>query len=219
MRQVVAFALSVVFLLGVVTPVMAQGQASIQSVTDQERAYFDQLQADIKRVGELSTEMSNLFTQAGTTPAVMFNDTWRIKLAALLVEWEQFHADAQLMQPSPRQQHIHAIWLAVTELMAKSTDDFITGIDAIDAASIERGTARVVYAALLMDDITSAVLAFNANPDAPFVGTHALPPVETCDSFPSYPEAQQYYAAYPDAQPVIDPDWDSLACEVFFGMG
>ena len=36
--------------------------------------------------------------------------------------------------------------------------------------------------------------------------------------FASYAEAQAYYADHPEAHPVIDPNGDGRACEVYFGV-
>ena len=43
--------------------------------------------------------------------------------------------------------------------------------------------------------------------------------ITDCAEFADYDEAQDYYADNPDAQIYIDPDFDGLACEVFFGRG
>lgn len=42
--------------------------------------------------------------------------------------------------------------------------------------------------------------------------------VTDCSPFASYDEAQTYYAAHPDAQGVIDPNYDGYACENYFGV-
>ncbi len=42
-------------------------------------------------------------------------------------------------------------------------------------------------------------------------------PVADCSPFASYAEAQVYYADHPEAQPIIDPNGDGRACEVYFG--
>ncbi len=43
-------------------------------------------------------------------------------------------------------------------------------------------------------------------------------PVADCSPFASYQEAQTYYADHPEAQPIIDPNNDGRACEVYFGV-
>ncbi len=50
--------------------------------------------------------------------------------------------------------------------------------------------------------------AVAADPDEPLVAD--------CSPFASYEEAQTYYAEHPEAQPVIDPNADGRACEVWF---
>ncbi|MGH2531563.1 MAG: thermonuclease family protein [Thermomicrobiales bacterium] len=42
--------------------------------------------------------------------------------------------------------------------------------------------------------------------------------ITDCAAFGSFGEAQGYYAAQPDAQPFLDPNFDGRACEVWFGI-
>lgn len=44
------------------------------------------------------------------------------------------------------------------------------------------------------------------------------PVVADCSPFASFDEAQVYYTGHPEAQPVIDPNGDGRACEVYFGV-
>ena len=56
----------------------------------------------------------------------------------------------------------------------------------------------------------------------------AVPPTPTpvpeaalitdCSPFASFDEANVYYAAHPDTQPYLDPNYDGRACEVYFGV-
>ena len=50
------------------------------------------------------------------------------------------------------------------------------------------------------------------------VAARITSPVVDCSPFASYTEAQAYYADHPEAQPVIDPNGDGRACEVYFGV-
>jgi micrococcal nuclease len=49
-------------------------------------------------------------------------------------------------------------------------------------------------------------------------GGQLAPLVGDCSPFASFEDAQAYYQSRPDAQPIIDPDADGLACEVWFGV-
>ncbi|MCC7024979.1 MAG: hypothetical protein IT338_19265 [Thermomicrobiales bacterium] len=40
-----------------------------------------------------------------------------------------------------------------------------------------------------------------------------------CSAFATYEEAQNYLASNPGAAPIIDPNYDGRACEVWFGVG
>ena len=188
-------------------------------VTVEELAYFEVLRADMERVTGPTAEFGALFTAAGNDPTLLFDGTWQIQVAALLVEWQQFDSDAQQMTPSARQLHIHDLWLAITELMRLSGDDIVLGVDNLDPDSLNRGSARITYATLLIEDLTAAIELFAEDPDASYTPIHAMSPVANCEPFPNYEEAQQYYAAHPWEQPTIDPDVDGLACEVYFGQG
>ena len=188
-----------------------------QVPTDQEEAYIDAIMSDADDYASIMQQIGPLFQQAGANPAVVFNETWQIQLAAQLVQWETVSERAHTYQPSERQHHIHAIWLTISELSLKAIDDIIQGVDTIDADALNRGTARLNYMSLLVEDVMAAVTQFLTDPNAPFTSTHAINPVPGCEVFPSYEEAQHYYAAFPEEQPTIDPDWDGLACEVYFG--
>jgi len=45
-----------------------------------------------------------------------------------------------------------------------------------------------------------------------------VPLATTCGVFASFAEANAYYAAYPAAQPWLDPNGDGRACEIFFAV-
>ena len=42
--------------------------------------------------------------------------------------------------------------------------------------------------------------------------------VADCSTFATYEAAHIYYALSPAAQPLLDPDEDGLACEIWFGV-
>lgn len=213
MRRLLAF-LGVVVLLATSSAAAAQGD-----LTDQELAYFDALQGDLDQFADITEEIGALFTDAGQTPALMFTQDWQLELAGQLVMWQDIADNAKTLRPSDRQQHIHDIWLDVTELTSLATDNIIAGVDNVDPNAMNQGTSRILYATALINELTPAIEAFAEDPNAPYRTQYALNPVTDCSAFRDYTMAQDYYAAWPEEQPTIDPDFDGLACEVHFGMG
>ncbi len=132
---------------------------------------------------------------------------------------QQVAEDARALDPSDRQGHIQELWLAVNDLTETAVDEYIVGIDSLDPESLEMGAARYVYAGLLVGDLIAARDAFNEDPNDPVEPEHVIGPVEECNEFDDYDVAQDYYAAHPEEQETIDPDFDGLACEVFFERG
>lgn len=184
--------------------------------TDQEDAYIDALNDQVDTVSEASRELSVLFSDAGIDPTLFLDQRWIIDVAAQFVTVQQLEVEAQLLQPSERQQGIHDVWIEITRLLTLAVDDFTFGIDNLEPASIEQGTERFVWATTLTEDLQDALTAFDDNPNIAFEPTYPLFSVETCDQFSDFNVAQEYYAANPEDQLTIDPDLDGLACEVFF---
>ena len=186
-------------------------------LTDQEQEYFDALVQDTEQIGEAGGEIGTLFQDAADDPTVIFDEEWSFDLAAQFFIWQQVGVEAQTLDPSLRQQHIHDLWLEINRLTTLAVDDYIIFIDEIDAEAAARASARVNYAAMLTDDLTAAVEAFEQNPDAPIEPAGIIAPVADCEAFDTYEEAQEYYPAHPEEQATIDPDFDGFACEVHFG--
>jgi hypothetical protein len=196
-----------------------QANTASTDLTDQEETYFDELQDQVESYGDTSEEFANLFGQAGEDPTLFVDESWLIQVAGELVSWQTIAADAQTLDPSSRQQPIHDIWLEINRMNLLVVDDISYGIDNLDPDAINRSTARILYITLLIDDITDVTVEFIENPNAPIEPEQVIGPVPDCEPFSDYDQAQVYYGAHPEEQPVIDPDFDGLACEVFFGRG
>lgn len=184
--------------------------------TDQEEAYLDALNEQTETVGDVSSDLSTLFTDAGTDPTLFLDQRWIIDVAAQFATLQLLEDEAQALQPSERQQGIHDVWIEITRLLTLAVDDYTFGIDNLEPASLEQGTGRFVWATTLTEDLEGALEAFDDNPNIAFEPTYPLFPVETCDQFSDFNVAQEYYAANPEDQVTVDPDLDGLACEVFF---
>lgn len=201
------------------TAIGALPGSTSSELTDQEEEYIDALSVQVDTAGEASLALADLFAEAGVDITLLFDDVWVFEVATQFVLLQQLGVDAESLEPSSRQESIHEIWLDINRLITLAVDDMVFGIDNIEPASIDLGGARFVYASLLTEDLTSVLLAFAADPNAPFEGSYPLGGVDTCDEFADFDVAQQYYAAHPEAQAVIDPDFDGFACEVFFERG
>lgn len=185
-------------------------------LTKQEERYFAGLLEGVEDIGNASTKLGELFLASSEDPTLLRDQDWIIDIAAQFYAIQQIGVDAEKLQPSARQQPIHDLWLESNRLTTLAVDDFTKGIDNLDSAAIIQGSGRYNYAALLVNDLTAAVEAFADDPNEPIEPEHVIAPVSECDAFSDYEEAQLYYAANPEEQGTIDPDFDGLACEVFF---
>lgn len=149
-------------------------------------------------------------------PTLLRDQEWIVDRATQFYIIQQIGVDAETLNPSARQQPIHDLWLEVNRLTTLSTDDFTAGIDNLDGAAITLGSERYGYASLLINDLSAAVTAFAEDLDAPIDPEHVIAPDADCEAFSDYDEAQSCYAANPEEQGTIGPDFDGLACEVFF---
>jgi hypothetical protein len=182
-------------------------------ITRQERQYIDDLNDGLIELGEASTEVGEQFTEASKDPSLFLDEEWTLQTAAQFVRIQQVAEDARALDPSDRQGHIQELWLAVNDLAETAVDEYIVGIDSLAPESLEMGAARYVYAGLLVGDLIAARDAFNEDPNDPVEPEHVIGPVEECNEFDDYDVAQDYYAAHPEEQETIDPDFDGLACE------
>ncbi len=196
------------------------GQAddsSSEQLTDEEQEYFDALDEGTQQIGDASGEIGSLFQEAADDPTVIFDEDWMISLATQFFIWQEVGERAQTLDPSPRQQPIHDLWLEINRLTTLAVDDYIIFIDELDSIAAATGSARVNYAAVLTDDLTAAINAFRDDPNSPVEPDGVIAPVADCEAFDTFADAQQYYGANPEEQSTIDPNFDGRACEVFFG--
>ncbi len=184
--------------------------------TTQEERYFSALLQDLIALDDASRKVAELFIDAGQDASLLQDPEWLRRTDVQFDRLDQVGVDAELLTPSTRQQPIHELWLEVNRLVTLAVEDFREGIDTRDASTITTGSARYTYSSLLANDLGEAIKAFGDNPGQPIEPEHVVAPVTECDVFSDYDEAQLYYAANPEEQETIDPDFDGLACEVFF---
>ena len=212
---------SISFTLLTPTPTSdAQATPSLSNSSDQlttvEEQYFAALLQDLIALDDASKQVAELFIDAGQDASLLEDPEWLQRTDEQFDRLAQVGVDAETLEPSTRQQDIHDLWLEVNRLVTLAVEDFREGLANRDAARITTGSARYTYSSLLADDLGNAIKAFGEDPDQPPELDHVVAPVTECDVFSDYDEAQLYYAANPEEQETIDPDFDGLACEVFF---
>lgn len=200
-------------------------QAALNEVTADERAYLDRLQDELLLLGETSTDLGELLSDP------QFGDTeWVVSVAADLVVYQQTY-QAALQEPPPpaRLAAIHSTRLALLESLSTAADNYIAGIDNLDADLLDQARSNVNDASDHLDVLLRLIEEFEDNPGAfgsaaapvpevDVVPTQAEALITDCAAFGSFADANVYYAANPEAQPFLDPNVDGRACEVFFGV-
>ena len=193
------------------------------AITDDEQRYLDSIARDAEEIGEASLELSELFTDAGADITLLLDLDWNVDVTTQLSVFRDVYARAQMLAPSERQTATQALWLSITSLAAAAADDYQLGINTLDPALLESGGNKQAEATALIDDLLAEVEAFRDDPgsatDSSSGSGTIIGPVANCFAFATFEAAQAYYAAHPGEQPVIDPDFDGLACEVHFGVG
>lgn len=187
-------------------------------ITDQEQEYLDKVGADALEFGDSLNEAAILFGEAADDPLLLFDENWIIAVAAHFFTWQQIGDRAQMLEPSPRQAHIHALWLEIHRLTGLAIVDYTAFIDELDVDAASRGVARFIYITILTNDSSAAAVAFQADPNNAVDPVGVIAPVVDCEAFEDFDAAQDYYGANPEEQPTINPDFDGLACEVHFGV-
>lgn len=185
-------------------------------LTSQERTYLSDLSDGLTTLGEASTEIGELFTDASEDPSLLVDQEWIHSIAGEFVTIQRVDTEAQTLNPSQRQDQLQELWLGITGLTSQATLDFTDGIDNLDPDAIALGSERYTYASLLVNDLSEALDAFGRNPGRSIEPDHVIGPVDDCEAFDSYADAQDYYRAHPEDGPTIDPNGDNRACEVFF---
>lgn len=192
--------------------------ATSSELTAQEETYFSELLEDSETFATSFMDAGELFGEAGVDPTLLLDQDWNIDVAVQFATLQQVGIDAETLDPSPRQQHIHDLWLETNRLTGLAITDITQGVDNLDPNAINTGSNRLVYASNLVDDMTVAITAFNSNPNVPAEPTYVIGPVADCEPFDTFADAQEYYDAHPEEQATIDPNFDGRACEVFFGQ-
>lgn len=190
--------------------------SSGDQVTMQEERYFSALLQDLIALDDASTKVAELFIDAGQDASLLQDPEWLRRTDEQFDRLARVGVDAESLEPSTRQQSIHDLWLEVNRLVTLAVGDFREGLANRDASLITTGSARYTYSSLLANDLGEAIKAFGDDPDQLPELDHVVAPVTDCEVFRDYEEAQLYYAANPEEQETIDPDFDGLACEVFF---
>ena len=193
-------------------------------ITSAEQDYLDAVNEQQITLYSSVDRAGDLFTDAGNDITLIFDQEWIIDVAVEFVTWQSTYTDAQALDPSTRQQPIQDTWLEITSLISGASEDYTQFIDFQDTTAADAGILKINQATELIPVLQGQIEDFEDDPasfsdTAPTTSTNSGFTVTDCTPFADYDEAQEYYANNPDAQPIIDPDFDGLACEVYFGRG
>ena len=193
-------------------------------ITPAERSYITSVDSQQVVLYSSVVRAATLLSNASDNPSLFRTDSWILDLAVELSTWQTVYSNAQDLSPSDRQQSIQDVWLELSGLTSEAADDIAYSIDNLDASFLQTGLAKIQQADDLVPVLTGLIKDFEDDPasftaSAPTTSTSPGQTVSDCSPFADYDEAQAYYADHPDAQPIIDPDFDGQACEVYFGRG
>lgn len=195
-------------------------------ITSDEQDYLDAIAIDSALLGDAGGNLSDLFGRAADNEYLVLDPDWLSDVGDETDIFRGAYTRAQNLEPSDRQAPIQEIWLSLTAYTASAADNYELGLTTLDPSYLTLANTDLENATDLTDDLIAEVEAFTDDPASygsagsttSGNGTTAGS-VTDCTPFADYDEAQEYYANNPDAQPIIDPDFDGLACEVYFGRG
>ena len=196
-------------------------------ITSAEQDYLDAQAREQNMIGLAASSLGDLFGQLDGNSYLLLDSTWNSKVDTQFAIIRRADAEAQALSPSVRQQSIQDQWLQITGLTVQASDEIDTGLTNLDPDSLQAGSNDLTQATALLNPLQSDIQNFKDDP-ASFGtdtsingdgGSTGGGVVSDCSAFASYDSAQTYYANHPEAQPVIDPNDDGRACEVYFGQG
>ncbi len=79
-------------------------------------------------------------------PGLLFDQQWRIEVAAELATWKLIRDEARALTPPPRFASFHAFYLDGLEKFAQAADDFAYGVDHLDAERIQKASDEIKQA-------------------------------------------------------------------------
>ena len=85
--------------------------------------------------------IGELLTQAGETPILMFNDTWKMQLAVALTTLKTFYQEAQDLSPPDNLRSFHDLFVDALSYCDAFVDKYVEGLDNFDVEAIESGSA------------------------------------------------------------------------------
>ena len=204
----------------------ATATSNDDDITSNEQDYLDAIAVDSTLLGAAGGNLSDLFGRAADDEYLILDPDWLSDVGDETDTFRGAYSRAQNLEPSARQAPIQEIWLSLTAYTASAADNYDLGLVNLDLSYLELANTDLQNATDLTDDLIAEVEEFTDDPasygDAGSTtsgnGT-TTGSVTDCTPFANYDEAQEYYADNPDAQPIIDPDFDGQACEVYFGRG
>lgn len=125
------------------------------------QAYLDWLQPKLQIVGQASTALGGQFDQFNKTPALFFNQEWKLKTGIAL---GFLRAGGEGMRSEERAvpQAVAGVDVDVRSLgneLVLISEDYATGLDKLDAERFKRGNTRMQNATQSMNRLTPRLQA------------------------------------------------------------
>lgn len=108
--------------------------------TEAEQAYFNEVAANTGMMGRATQDMTQLFSLAGETPALLLNNQWKLQVAAQFAVL-QVGSDAlyELKAPTERTKPLQESVAALALTTYLAIEAFTAGIDNVDGSKILEG--------------------------------------------------------------------------------
>jgi hypothetical protein len=127
-------------------------------ITSEMRAYLLYMYPRFIRIGPALQTVSDQSQLAGITPAIIFTDTWRVKVVVALADLKNAGLEIQQYKPVPPQfKHLDDLVVAEGKDLVGFTDEYAAGVDNVSAVRLSRAAARLQSAASRSTEITTEI--------------------------------------------------------------
>lgn len=114
-------------------------------------SYLLQEQSYASAVGNQAKTMKESLQRIGALMQnpQLFNSSWKVSVGTELGIWKLTYQEAKALNPPPRFEKVHEKYLQGMTLYNTAADDVANGIDNLDTAKLNAGTAKVQQATAL----------------------------------------------------------------------
>lgn len=111
-------------------------------------------------LGSALSDFSNSFLAAGEDPLLILDDEWRLDVAIALATMDLVAEQIRDLDPPAGTEELHEVQLQIADELEITTAATVRGIDELDVAAIEEGTAALLRASALLDEATAILERF-----------------------------------------------------------